>query len=317
MNNDPKRSAERRMYKTLGELDDKYTIYYSVAWQSRNRHTGVYDGEADFVIAHPDFGVLILEVKGGRITYDARLDQWYSTDRDNERHAIKDPVQQALRSAKTLLRKFQDLPRWGHRWLTIGHAVAFPDVYVGATSLKLDLPPEIIISAEEMEHIAETTHNIFDYYADKENHRGSLGRDRLELVDGLLAQSFELHTPLGVELAQEDARLVELTEQQMGILDFLSYHRRAAIQGCAGSGKTMLALRKAEHLASQGFNVLLTCFNHALASDLNQKVDGSFSIMHFHGLCRHFVREVGFTIQSPSTTQNFYDNQMPDALLDA
>ena len=315
--NAPKRSAERRVYEALKKLGNKFTVYYSVAWQSRNRYSGVYDGEADFVIAHPDYGVLVLEVKGGRIAYDASLDQWTSTDRKDQQYNIKDPAGQAVKSAKTLLRKFQDLPGWGREWLTIGHGVVFPDVTVDCALLRPDLPPEIVISASEMVDIPQVIQRMYEYYTVKDGRSGALRYNRLEMVDNLLAKSFELHTPLGIEMAHEDTRLIELTEQQMGILDFLSNHPRAAIQGCAGSGKTMLALRKSEHLASQGLDVLLTCFNYALANDLNQKVAGNFTVMNFHALCRHFANKEGFTIRPPSDKRDFYDNQMPDALLDA
>ena len=316
--NDPLRSAERRVYDALSKLDNKYTVYYSVAWQSRNRHSGVYDGEADFVIAHPDLGVLVIEVKGGRISYDAHLSQWYSTDRKNNRHEIKDPAQQALNSAKTLLRKFQDLPRWGRNWLTIGHAVIFPDSIVDVASLKLDLPSDILIPADKMGSVPQAIRAIFEYYARKDGTGGKLGYKRQEMLDNLLAKSFKLSTPLGVELAQEDAHLITLTEQQMGILDVLHNHPRAAIQGCAGSGKTMLALQKAKHLVNQGFDVLLTCFNNALATDLVEKTEGDFSILHFHGLCRHFADKASIPlINSEGANQKFYNERMPDVLLEA
>jgi phosphate starvation-inducible protein PhoH len=74
-----------------------------------------------------------------------------------------------------------------------------------------------------------------------------------------------LHTPLGAELEEEDEKIVQLTEQQLMVLQVLRKRRRAAIAGCAGSGKTMLALNKAIQLNDQGFCVLLICFNVALA----------------------------------------------------
>jgi hypothetical protein len=52
-----------------------------VAWQVRSPRDGVQDGEADFIIAHPNLGVMIIEVKGGRIHYDANLALWYSRAR--------------------------------------------------------------------------------------------------------------------------------------------------------------------------------------------------------------------------------------------
>ena len=314
---DPKRQAERKVYDALSGMSSKYTVYYSVAWQARDKKFGAKDGEADFVVAHPDYGVLVLEVKGGGIAYDANLDQWYSTDRDGVQHSIKNPVNQARNSKHELLKKFKDLPGWEERWLNIGQGVIFPDIYTGGQIQSTDISSEIIIDANGLDDVETAIVNVFQFYQSNYGNRGTLGYDRLQLLDGLLASSFNIKTPLGVELAYEDERLIELTERQMLILDFLSTRRRAAIKGCAGSGKTMLALEKAKLLADQGFKVLLTCFNYALAEYLAHKVSDDVDVMHFHGLCRTFANEAGFPLKRVQDERDFYDNVLPNALLEA
>jgi len=52
----------------------------------------IKSGEADFVIASLDWGILIVEVKGGRIARDGHSDRWTSTDRNDEIHSIRNPV---------------------------------------------------------------------------------------------------------------------------------------------------------------------------------------------------------------------------------
>ena len=65
---DAKRAAELRVYETLSdELDDRWTVFGWVTWVCRRSGGGHRDGEADFVVAHPDLGALVLEVKGGVI----------------------------------------------------------------------------------------------------------------------------------------------------------------------------------------------------------------------------------------------------------
>lgn len=313
---DPRRSAERMLYEALAKLGDEYCVFYSVAWQSRTNR-GAMDGEADFVVVHPDLGLMVIEVKGGGISYDARLRQWYSTDRNGVTHEIKDPSDQARNSHHRLLEKLSDMPKWGSRWLTIGHMVAFPDVHVGRVPLRPDLPPSIILDAASMADLDRALRAGFKYYAGQDPRIGALGHDRLDLVEALLARSFHIKTPLGVELDYEDQRLIELTEQQMLLLDFLAARRRAAIRGCAGSGKTMLAIEKARRLAEEGFEVLLVCFNHALAEDLVRRVADGVSVTHFHGLCREMVNEAGFSLGSLVDEREYYDRVLPDALLQA
>lgn len=314
--NDPRRSAERLLYDAFAKLDGDYRVFYSVAWQARDGR-GAKDGEADFVIAHPDLGVLVVEVKGGSISYEGRTGQWSSTNRNGVTHDIKDPVDQARVSHHRLLDKLADMPGWEAHWLTIGHMVAFPDVYVGRVALKPDLPPAIILDAASLADLDKALRAAFKYYAGDDIRRGALGDDRLAVVESLLARSFHINTPLGVELDYEDQRLIELTEQQMLVLDLLATRRRAAIRGCAGSGKTMLAVEKARRLADEGFEVLLVCFNHPLAEDLVRRVSDGVSVMHFHGLCRELVQEAGFTLRSVADEREYYDRVLPDALLQA
>ncbi len=283
--NDPKRQAEVKVYNALASMDNEFMIFYSVAWQARKGGIAK-DGEADFVIVHPDLGLLVLEVKGGRIEYDGTTWQWYSVDREGQRWEIKDPVEQARRSRYTLIDKFNELPGWDkQRFLTTGHAVAFPHVVVSERSLKMDLPREIVLDCDEIgENIQKAIQRIFEYYASSE-YRAPVGKDRMLVIRDLLARSFTIRTPLGVELEQDDEKLVQLTEQQMLIITILRTRRRATIAGCAGSGKTMLAIEKARRLAEQGFNVLLTCFNAALAEELRNRLPELNNHLEFSRAC--------------------------------
>ena len=64
---EPEHRAEILFYDHLREsLGGEYRVFYDVAWQSRTDHG--LDGQADFVLAHPEQGLMVLEVKGGRLT---------------------------------------------------------------------------------------------------------------------------------------------------------------------------------------------------------------------------------------------------------
>lgn len=313
---DHKRSAERKVYEHLRHLSDAYHVFYSVAWLSRRPNGSLNDGEADFVIAHPNKGIMVLEIKGGSISYDGDTGQWYSTDRYGDTHQIKDPVEQARRNKHALFRKLQELPGWTNEWLTLAHAVVFPDIISPRAQLKPDLPSEIIIDHNDIENINGAIDRVFGYFTHPESRKGALGIKRLTLVTNLLANSFYLRTPLGVELTAEDERLVELTEQQMRILDVLNRQRRVAIEGCAGSGKTMLAIEKARRLAKENEKVLLTCFNWALADYLNERVGAGVTVKHFHGLCKEMGKKANIK-GIPPVGQEYYDIYLPEMLEDA
>ena len=64
--------AERRVEERLREaLPPAYHLYPNVAWTGPMRdHGPAEDGEADLVIAHPEHGILVLEVKAGEPSRD-------------------------------------------------------------------------------------------------------------------------------------------------------------------------------------------------------------------------------------------------------
>lgn len=314
---DPDRGAERRVYDALSQLPDSFTIFYSVAWLGRT-DAGAQDGEADFVVAHPELGILVLEVKGGGICFDAASGAWSSTNRHGQTFEIKDPAEQARRNKYALLRKLQELPGWGNRWVTLGHAVVLPDVTLPGGPLRPDLPAEILMDHHQLQQMEAAIGRAFAYWQQEDARGQGLGSGGMQLLTNLLGRSFQLRTPLGVALAADEARIVELTEEQMRILDVLSQQRRAAIQGCAGSGKTMLALEKARRLAAEGFQVLLTCFNIALARYLQERAPQGVHVAHFHGLCEELADQAALPLTQPQDDlQTYYDHTLPDYLLDA
>ncbi len=315
--NNPRRQAERKVFEILSGLGRSFFVFYSVAWQVRDVRSGARDGEADFIIAHPDLGLMILEVKGGQVRFDAHQKRWFSRDRQGVEHEIKDPVEQARNSKGALLSKLKELPRWNPRFLTIAYLAIFPDVVVEQTNLRPDLPRQLILDSTDLSNIEIKIEEGFEWYFGEERTRGALGVDRLRLIEGLLGHSFALRTPLGVELADEEQSLIKLTEDQMRVLQFIQSHRRALIEGCAGSGKTMLAIEKARLLTEQGFKTLLLCFNAPLSDFLNKHVAEGVDIFHFHGLCKKLSKEAGIGYRSFTNEQEYYEKILPEILLDS
>ena len=78
---DVKSRAEVDLYIAFEqELDSSYTVFHSVPWLGLDENRRPRDGETDFVIAHPQRGILVLEVKGGGISYERESDRWKSRD---------------------------------------------------------------------------------------------------------------------------------------------------------------------------------------------------------------------------------------------
>ncbi len=312
--------AERRLYKAFRDgLDNDYVIFHSVAWQSLDGEGRPRDGEADFVIVHPTRGILVLEAKGGTIRCDPRAGYWTSTDRHGRTHEIRDPFAQVRYSKYTLQEQLQVMLNRPQRRINVGHAVAFPDVVVGEALLGLDKPRQIILDATDLVNLSGWVGQALAYWRGRESQRETApGAEAVQALMDLLGKVWELRPVLWGEFVQEREQLIRLTEQQYLILDVLNQQRRAAICGCAGSGKTMLAAEKASRLARQGFRVLLTCFNRHLAADLRARLKPrpNLEIVNFHALCYDLAQRAG-VLPVRRNDRRFFDQQLPEALMDA
>jgi len=315
-----KSDAERALYAAFRDkLDESYTVFHSVAWQSLDRSGRPRDGEADFVIAHPQLGILVMEAKGGVIRHDPSTGDWTSLDRADQAHPIRDPFGQARNSMYVLLYPLLEMTGQPRNCINIGHVVAFPDVVLGDDLLGLDKPRQIILDATDLADLSGWVRSALTYwYGTKERGEMAPGEQLLQALMDLLGKAWELRPAMWGEFVQEREQLIHLTGQQYLILDALSRQRRAAICGCAGSGKTMLAVEKASRLARQGFRVLLTCFNRHLAADLRARIGNpqNLDIAHFHGLCYDLVQKANL-MPVKENDHAFYDWQLPQALQDA
>lgn len=311
---DTQSQAELRLFAAWErQLPADYLVFHSVAWQVRDtRGRGdAQDGEADFLVVHADFGVLVVEVKGGRIRYDGASDQWYSNE-----HPIKDPFRQGREAKYSLLAKLKELPYWRDHWITVGYAVAFPDVAVKG-DLRLDAPRQLILDATDMADLPAWLAQAWSYLRGRRPDDAPLGVHGVEALENVLGPSWELRPLLAAEIEAEGEELARLTGEQFVMLDFLSRHRRAAISGCAGSGKTTLAYEKARRLAGQGFKVLLTCFNVALAELLagDEHKPANLRVANFHRLADELVQKAG--LRAGPYDAKYFDEILPERLMEA
>lgn len=283
--------AELRVFDYLrDETGSQFTAFHHVAWLVPDARGAPRHGEADFVLAHPEFGALVLEVKGGGISYDADTGTWTSHGSDGP-HRIKDPVEQARGSAFVLAeavrRASGQAPAAKAR---VGYGIGLPDTHVATAQLRLDAPRDIVIDANDMMRLTPALDKLFAYW----NRTATGAAPSISILRQVLANSFDLRAPLAAELAEQDRALLRLTEQQYQVLDMVARQTRVAIAGCAGSGKTFLAAEKARRLAAQGFRVLVVCFNLLLAEHLRRGLSdvAAVDVFAYYELCEAVVAEV-------------------------
>src|SRR5690606_16331993 len=144
-------------------------------------------------------------------------------------------------------------------------------------------PAAITIDQRGILAIEARIRAIYAYHQSSAGHQGPTLRG-IQALSAFLAPKLELRSYLGLEFQSEADQIKQLTEEQFGVLDLLNRERRAVIYGCAGSGKTMLALEKARRLTQEGYAVLFTCYNARLADWLRTTPYAyeGITITHFH-----------------------------------
>ena len=251
--------SERIVFAALQKnLSEEWRVFHSFDYVVRDLQLKRWDGEVDFLLYHPSLGILIMEVKGGAISHSDG--QWYQETRRI------DPVDQAKRNKYAVMKLLQEglkrpIP------LKFAHCVCFPSC--GRQSV---WPPEakgLVITGEDLDYVEHIATQILENTQIPPHLCGSLPEAD---VLRILTPEFEYGSRLFERIAADEERFFRFTEQQCALLDALEHFKRLQIRGCAGSGKTLMAIKKARQLAAQGKRVLLLCFNQMLAKHLQKAV---------------------------------------------
>lgn len=303
--------SERVVWRALESLPKSWRVFHSVAWQVPKRKR-VFDGETDFVLIHPKHGMIIFEVKGGLL--EARGGTWYQRDASGGpwRQLARSPFEQAKGA-------MYDLQAYLTRAIpTLGELQATRAVVLPAAShpgeLGPDKPAAMIIAKDELRDMPAAIDRILAF----SRIEADLSKDQMHAITDLLAPTVQIRTTIGTELGEINQQLIDLTAQQVRILDLLRRHRRAIITGGAGTGKTVLAIERARRLAADGARVLLTCYNRPLGDHLAEQaavMDG-ITAQSFHAFSRDLFREADIDIPVRVSAEWFRDN-VPDLLMTA
>jgi len=319
--------AEQKVYQALKEqIADDWLVVHSLEFvMATSKYNSHGDREADFVLFSPQYGVLVVEVKGGGIEYDKTIEQWYSINRHNKKHEIKNPLRQA-KEAKYEIRGHLNQKRLGKN-LLVAHGALFPDIENIFSLASPDIPLDILGGSNNLSDLKSWAISIFDFWAGEQPIYDPLEVSGLNIAKHIYGKKICLLPSLRTAIQEEIQKQIELTNQQKTILRQLKRRKEAIIEGGAGTGKTVLALDQAQNLAAQGLKTLLLCYNQKLGNALKQKSENIHNLhsMSFHEFCNWRIRQVasdtGRNLLSESkliyANENIYDVLMPDALINS
>lgn len=307
--------SERLVYEALRALPKGYVVLHSFPWLRPlrdHKSEPLREGEADFVVMHPERGLLVLEVKGGVPELVGRT--WRRGGKE-----LRDPFDQARRSRYALLDAIEERTsrRVNRTMFAHGDVVVFPHTLF-STPLPVNSDPRILVDASGLADLSDRIEGAFEAWSRAPTYL-PLGQFN-ELLDALMPK-LRLVRCVGSEIGADHQRIVQITLDQRATLMGMLETERVLIDGTAGSGKTLLAVEFAITLAERGDGVLLLCYNRHLAVWLQEQVArdprtrrsvGRLQISTFHSFAHSLAKRAGVDFDVPSSgAQEFWDDEVP------
>ncbi|MEC5172130.1 nuclease-related domain-containing DEAD/DEAH box helicase [Chryseobacterium nepalense] len=291
--------GEKRIFEALQtKLSNDYMVFHSVRWIGSDRNRS--QGEADYLIFHPQKGLIIIEVKAGIIEVDSNR-TWYQTNRNTlVKKEIFDPEKQADES------KFKFISLLKTYQIMVCHAVWFPSIEFGNQPLPPNYHKDMLFDIKTLDNPEININIAFEYWLKQTNRKTNINQFEQKRIIEKIAPELYLIPSQKIEYDIREQRFNKLTSEQAKVLEFLKFQNTVVINGSAGTGKTVLAIEKARQLAQDGKKVLFLCFNNMLSDYLNSNFGHyGFKISTFDKLC---VDTVGFKDTFQKTRLNFLDN---------
>lgn len=263
-------SLEGLMFKALSKLPETYYVFHSVS-VINVMEDGLAESELDFVVFHPERGVLCIEAKAGNVQY--RDGNWYYGSGKLMKH--NGPFKQVRNNMHDLM---DYIDKQGmisvRRKCKFTSAVWFPSVtrdHFKSVTLPPDADPEMILYRDALENITPEIERIFAIPLRHYDIRTMLGtKDKTQLLEQIFAPRFEIISIASTEHEHRKIVFKSLLREQTALLNYLEEQRSAVINGMAGTGKTLIALEKARRHAAKGESVLFLCYNKKLKDHLRE-----------------------------------------------
>ena len=239
-------------------------------------------GEIDFVILHPEFGILVLEVKGGTWRYNGKRKHFelLRRDRGGDWSAVahRDILVQAQANVRAMQKTIRSIDAFSHQ--RIGCALVFPECDIQGRPFPPGLRDPstgdtLVLDVHSLPQLATEVVRIMQYwrkafrYPDRRDYQDAeIGQARIDKMLAALVpvQGYEIRLVTQVAIDQE--KWLVLRPEQAKCLDAILGRQRSILHGGSGTGKTLIAAEYARRKAKENKRVLVLTFNRLLCDRL-------------------------------------------------
>jgi hypothetical protein len=280
------------------------------------------DREIDFLVAHPDLGLVIVEVKGRGV--EPKGDHWIRRHPDGHEELMEETPGEQMQAQQWALLNFlkKACPGFVPK---ITRVLALPTLPLkDDQGLGPDLPACRILTKSKLRSPFEALREAVTGREPWESWRTTPESRHYEIRSILMASLEHALTP-GLlpatpltEVLAAEGRLQDAFSRHL--LDHLAQNfcrGRFHVQGGPGSGKSLVARQAARLWAAEGRRVLLVAYNRALTyatqnalDDL--QTDGLACVTTYHDLAASLLSEAG-RLPDKDTSQDFFGLEVPQA----
>ena len=268
-------SQEGLIFDALASLSEDYYVFHS--FRITDTREGIFhESETDFVILNRTKGVICLEAKAGRVRYENGC--WlYGSGIPMHNGG---PFNQASANKYKLMRYISDSSMaFVLEKCKFFHAVWFPSVSNDRLR-SMTLPSEgdktLVLTKEALSDPEEFIDRVYALELPSRVQTNLREFECKRLVREIFCPQFNVFPSASFEADLKKIVFHRLLDEQAGILDFLDEQLTAAVNGAAGTGKTMIAVEKARRHAAFGEKVLFLCFNTQLKDYLENNYAREF-----------------------------------------
>lgn len=265
--------SEKHFYEALKtKLSDKFTVFYSIKWFTMQGGVKV-SSECDFLVFHPSYGYLTIEVKGGN-SIEKINDEWRIIDnnyKDGYRVLKRSPFKQSEESMYYFKEYFEE--QFGYFYKGVyGFAVAFPFYSIGG-DFGPEGPKDLFIDYSDLSNLEAKITDIFNYWRGKNHNFISFSVDQQIKFINMVNKRIALSAAAGSLIDIRSRQLEEINRIQDNYIDLLRNYNQVFIIGGAGTGKTWIAMKKAAQEALDHKKVLFLCYNKHLSDYIGSTIN--------------------------------------------
>lgn len=244
--------SEELVFKAFKNIkNDEIKIFHSRNYLMRNLKGYFMDGEtADFLVFHPKKGILFFESKNMKnLSYNNQTGIWKDGDRE-----IRDPIDQAKTHRHLFLSKIKQETNIKIN-IPTSYGVILPRTEKQDFK-RSDIEPELIIWKEDFLELQKSLDKIFNL----QKSEVTMSHQDSKKLESFFKGTRSIKTSFKNIIDNiEDDQKIKLSDKQEQIMSliFNPRNKKVAVEGHAGTGKTILLAERATDQVNKNKKVLI------------------------------------------------------------